>query len=228
MTAADAIWKYDVHHMIKAVLFDMDGVLVDSEELIYLASRQMFEEHGIDVTKEDFIPFIGTGEDSYLGNVAKKYRFPLDINRDKARTYEIYAQIAPCKLKLLPGVVSFIKKCKIRNLRLAVATSADEVKMIVNLKAAGLYTGVFNSTVNGLEVARKKPHPDIYLKAAEKLDVEPSACLVVEDAVNGVEAAKASGARCLAVTTSFTAIELAKADWIVNNLSEASDDVLSW
>lgn len=58
--------------MIRAVLFDMDGVLVDSEELIFLAAREMFREHGISVVKEDFIPFIGTGENSYLGNVAKR------------------------------------------------------------------------------------------------------------------------------------------------------------
>jgi HAD superfamily hydrolase (TIGR01509 family) len=214
--------------MIRAVLFDMDGVLVDSEELIYLAAKQMFEEHGITVKRDDFIPFIGTGENSYLGNVAKKYGFPMDISCDKARTYEIYAQIAPRTLKLLPGVMSFIRKCKNKKLKLAVATSADEIKMTVNLKAAGLYTGVFDATVNGLEVIHKKPHPEIYLKAAKKLNLEPSACLVVEDAVNGIEAARAAGARCLAVTTSFNAEELVKADWIVNNLSEVPEVVLSW
>jgi len=214
--------------MIKAVLFDMDGVLVDSEELIYLAAKQMFREHGISVAREDFKPFIGTGENSYLGNVAKKYGFSLDINRDKARTYEIYAQIAPRQLRLLSGVKSFIRKCKHKRLRLAVATSADEVKMMVNLKATGLYTGIFDAMVNGLEVYHKKPHPEIYIKAAKKLNLEPSACLVVEDAVNGIEAARAAGAKCLAVTGSFTASELAKADWIVNKLSEVSEDVLSW
>lgn len=214
--------------MIKAVLFDMDGVLVDSEELIYLAAKQMFKEHGISVTKEDFVPFIGTGENSYLGNVARKHGFPIDINRDKARTYEIYAQIAPQKLRIFPGVKSFINECRNKKLRLAVATSADEVKMTVNLKASGLYTGIFDTTVNGLEVIHKKPHPEIYLRAAKKLSVEPSACLIVEDAVNGIEAARAAGARCLAVTNSFSAAELSKADWIVNSLSEVAEDVLSW
>ncbi len=214
--------------MIKAVLFDMDGVLVDSEELIFLAAKEMFREHGISVVKEDFKPYIGTGENSYLGNVAKKYGFSMDIPRDKARTYEIYAEMAPQRLKLLPGVISFIEKCKKKNLRLAVATSADEIKMNVNLKAVGLDKGVFDATVNGLEVMHKKPHPEIYLKAAEKLSFETSACLVIEDAVNGVEAAKVSGAKCLAVTNSFSADKLIKADWIVKNLSEIPEDVLSW
>ncbi|MBN2613329.1 MAG: HAD-IA family hydrolase [Bacteroidales bacterium] len=214
--------------MLKAVLFDMDGVLVDSEEIIFLAARQMFHEHGITVSREDFKPFIGTGENRYLGGVAEKYGFAIDIERDKARTYEIYAQIAPEKLKILPGVKAFIKKCKSKKLKLAVATSADEIKMTVNLKAAGLFNGVFDVTVNGLEVINKKPHPEIYLKAAEKLNVEPFECLVVEDAVNGVEAAKSAGALCLAVTTSFAPSELTKADWIVKNLRYVPEKVLNW
>ncbi|MFO7655588.1 MAG: HAD-IA family hydrolase [Bacteroidales bacterium] len=214
--------------MLKAVLFDMDGVLVDSEEIIFLAAKQMFQEHGIYVERNDFKPFIGTGENNYLGGVAKKYGFAIDIERDKARTYEIYSQIAPEKLTILPGVEAFINKCKAKKLKLALATSTDEVKMAVNLRAAELYYGVFDVTVNGLEVENKKPHPEIYLKAANKLNVEPFECLVVEDAVNGIEAAKAAGAKCLAVTTSFSETELAKADWIVKNLSYVSENVLNW
>ncbi len=214
--------------MIKAILFDMDGVLVDSEEIIYLAAKQMFAEYGIQVKQEDFKPFIGTGENKYLGGVAKKYGFDIDIERDKSRTYDIYADIAQEKLKMLPGVRHFIQLCKSRSLKLAVATSADEVKMNVNLKAVGLDNGIFDATVNGLEVVNKKPHPEIYQLAAKKLQVKPFECLVVEDAVNGVEAAKAAGAKCLAVTNSFSATELSKADWIVKNLSDVPENVLNW
>ena len=213
---------------LKAVLFDMDGVLVDSEELIYLAAKQMFAEHDIEVTQEDFKPFIGAGENNYLGGVAKKYNFDINIERDKARTYEIYAEIAPDKLKVLSGVREFIQLCKARKLKLAVATSADEVKMNVNLKAASLDSGIFDATVNGLEVTNKKPHPEIYLNAAKKLGVKPFECLVVEDAVNGVEAANAAGAKCLAVTNSFSAKELSNADWIVKNLTDVPENVLNW
>lgn len=214
--------------MIEAVLFDMDGVLVDSEELIFLAAKQMFAEHDIKVTRDDFKPFIGTGEDSYLGNVAKKYGYEMDVARDKARTYRIYEQLAPGRLELLPGVNDFINRCKKRQLKLAVATSADLEKMNVNLQVTRLKSGIFDATVNGLEVNNKKPHPEIYLKAAEKLLVKPSACLVVEDAVSGVEAAKAAGAKCLAVATSFSRDDLLKADWIVENLTEAPEDALIW
>jgi cytidine deaminase len=89
----------------------------------------MFKEKGLEVKPEDFVPFIGTGEDRYLGGVAEKYNFPFNLNEDKTRTYAIYEEIASGILEPLNGVHEFIQKCKSRNLKIAVATSADEVKM---------------------------------------------------------------------------------------------------
>ena len=79
--------------MIKGVLFDMDGVLVDSEEFICRAAVLMFKEKGLEVQAEDFIPFVGMGEDRYLGGVAEKYNFVIEIEEIKSRTYEIYGNI---------------------------------------------------------------------------------------------------------------------------------------
>lgn len=214
--------------MIKAVLFDMDGVLVDSEEFICKAAIEMFREKGLNVKPEDFIPFVGTGENRYIGGVAEKYNFPLVIDRDKKRTYEIYEQIVRNKLKPLPGVQDFIASCRNKNLRIAVATSADEVKMKINLREIGIPAETFDATVNGLEIERKKPYPDIYLKAAELLGVEPKKCLVVEDAPNGIQAAKAAGMKCLAVMSSFSEKELYNADWIVKDLTFVPEEVLIW
>jgi len=91
--------------MIEAVLFDMDGVLVDSEEFICKAAILMYKEKGLLVFEEDFTPFIGMGEDRYLGGVAEKYGFPFDVARDKKRTYDIYQEITKGMLKSLPGVI---------------------------------------------------------------------------------------------------------------------------
>lgn len=214
--------------MIKAVLFDMDGVLVDSEEFICEAAIAMFKERGVEVRPEDFIPFVGTGENRYIGGVAEKYNVVGDINAMKARTYKIYENITHGRLQPLEGVVEFIAKCKQRGLKIAVATSADKVKMDINLREIGLSTETFDATVNGLEVERKKPFPDIFIIAAQKLDFSPLECLVVEDAINGVEAAKAAGARCLGLTTSFTPEQLYKADWIASTLKYAPDEAISW
>ena len=118
--------------MIKGVLFDMDGVLVDSEEFINRAAIKMFEQKGLVVKPEDFIPFVGKGENEYLGGVARKYNFNIDIEEAKKETYYIYAKIVEGKLEALPGVKSFIKKARDKNLKIAVATSADKIKMQVN------------------------------------------------------------------------------------------------
>lgn len=214
--------------MITGVLFDMDGVLLDSEEFITRAGMMMFKEKGFDVKESDFKPFTGMGENRFLGGVAEKYNIPFDLEKDKSRAYAIYEKISQGHLKPLPGVREFIEKCRQRKLKLAVATSADEVKMRINLRETGLSEKLFDVLVNGLEVQQKKPHPEIYLLAARRLGLDPACCLVVEDAISGMKAAKAAGCKCLAITSSFSATDFTEADWIVKDLSEAPDACLNW
>lgn len=206
----------------------MDGVLVDTEELIARASVEMFREKGLTVTKEDFLPFVGTGEVRYLGGVAEKYGFPLDVMEAKKRVYEIYGEIAHDNLRVLPGVHAFIERCRRQGLRLAVATSADRVKMLINLREGGLPEAWFDALITAEDVVHKKPAPDIYLKAAEKLGLPPGRCLVVEDAPAGITAGKKAGARVLALTTSFPAERLNEADWITTDLSRVPEEALAW
>lgn len=216
--------------MLKAVIFDMDGVLVDSEPFICEAAIRMFAERELRVRPEDFIPFVGAGEDRYIGGVAEKYGFALDLERDKARTYAIYADIVRGRLDPLPGAREFIAKARDMGLKLAVASSADLVKVETNLEELRLPEDTFDAVITGLDVANKKPDPEIFLTAASAMGVEPGLCLVVEDAVNGVMAAKAAGMKCLGITTSFTAHELADAgaDWTARNLAEAPAECLAW
>lgn len=214
--------------MIKGVLFDMDGVLADSEPFICKAAVMMFSELGIVVSEEDFKPFTGMGENKYIGGVAGIYGVQIDIEQVKARTYAIYKEIVNGNLLPLPGAIEFIERCRRKGLRLALATSADNIKMEINLKEIGLEAGIFNSIVTGLEVVNKKPFPDIYLKASENLGLDPKECLVVEDAVSGIKAGKNAGCMCLAVTTSFGREALKEADWIFDSLTEVPDEVLNW
>ena len=216
------------NQLIEAVLFDMDGVLVDSEAYIRQAAMAMFAEKGHPVLPEDFLQFTGMGENRYLGGVAEKYSIPFDLEKDKARTYEIYAGLVKGKLDTLDGVHEFIKNCLDRGLKLAVASSADPVKVNINLEEIGLDRSLFRAIVTGLDIEHKKPAPDIFLKAAGLLDSDPESCLVVEDAVSGVAAGKAAGARVLALTTSFSSGELSGADWITATLATAGDEVLDW
>jgi beta-phosphoglucomutase len=214
--------------MIKGVLFDMDGVLVDSEPFICKAAIMMFEEMGVSVQAEDFHPFVGMGENRYIGGVAENHGVSVDIEKAKSRTYEIYEDIVRGKLLSLPGAHEFIARCRKKGFRLALATSADRVKMEVNLREIGLASDTFHYIVTGLDVENKKPFPDIYIKAAEKIGLDPHECLVVEDAVSGIKAGKAAGCRCLAVTSSFDARVLAEADWICGSLLEVPEEAINW
>ena len=214
--------------MLKAVLFDMDGVLVDSEEFIRKAAVEMFKEKGFLVEETDFLPFTGMGENRFIGGVAEKYSIPLDIEKDKARTYLIYEQICAGKLSALPGVKQTIKLCRERELKTAVTTSADEFKMLVNLREIGLPVTSFNVTVFADMVRNKKPDPEIYLTAAELLGVRPPECLVIEDAPSGLQAAEAAGMKSLALSTSFPAEKISAADWIIPDLSFIRECHLDW
>ena len=214
--------------MIRGVLFDMDGVLADSEPFICRAAIMMFAEKGLKVLPDDFKPFVGTGENRYIGGVAEKYGLNVDIEKVKARTYTIYQEIIRGKLKPLPGAAGFVMKCRELGFRIAVATSADAVKMEANLREIGLPLSAFDATINGLDVENKKPFPDIYIKAAVSIGLKPEECLVVEDAVSGIKAAKAAGCKCLAVTTSFERAKLSEADWICKSLKEVPEEAINW
>ena len=208
---------------IKGILFDMDGVLVDSEAYIFEAARLMFAEHGVSVKPEDALPFVGTGENRYISGIGESNGFIVDIERDKARTYAIYEEVTRGKLRALPGVHSFIESCNARGLKMAVASSADRIKIAINLREIGLSAEAFDAVISGEDAERKKPFPDIYLLAAERIGIKPEDCLVVEDAVSGIAAGKAAGCKCLALTTSFPAEKLQQADWICMDLSEVEN-----
>ena len=214
--------------MIRGVLFDMDGVLLDSEFFITQAGMEMFREKGIRVSAEDFKEFTGMGENRFLGGVADKYGVEFDPERDKSRAYEIYRKLVKGNLELLPGVREFLGKCRKLGLKTAVATSADKIKMLINLEETGLSESDFDATVNGLDVINKKPDPEIFVKAAVKLGLEPTRCLVVEDAISGVIAARAAGCKCLALTTSFRTNDFPGANWIADNLATAPEECLNW
>lgn len=210
------------------VIFDMDGVLVDSEPFICRAACLMFKELGLAVEPGDFTPFIGTGENRFIGGVAEKYNFPIEIEQVKKRTYDIYLDIIKGSLTPLPGVFEFIDKCAALGKTMAVASSADRRKVVGNLQEIGLAPERFETIVVGEDVVHKKPAPEIFLLAAKRLALPPETCLVVEDAVSGVAAAKAAGMRCLALTTSFDRRQLQDADYFAAHLADASDEVLGW
>lgn len=205
---------------MRAIIFDMDGVLTDSEPLICEAAMAMFRERGVTVQPEDFHPFVGTGENRYLGGVAEKYGMALNLVEAKARTYELYLEMVPARLEAFPGAVELVQKCREAGWLCAVASSADRIKIEANLNKIGLPPAMWPAIVTAEDVERRKPDPAIFLMAASRLGVSPAQCTVVEDAVNGIAAAKAAGMRCVAVASTFPANLLSQADLVRSSIRD--------
>ncbi|XP_073030200.1 protein SUPPRESSOR OF QUENCHING 1, chloroplastic isoform X1 [Primulina eburnea] len=191
---------------VLAVLFDMDGVLCNSEELSRLAAVDVFAEMGVQVTVQDFVPFMGTGEANFLGGVASmKGVKGFNPEMAKKRFFEIYLDkyAKPNSGIGFPGAYELVIQCIDQGLKVAVASSADRIKVDANLAAAGLQLSLFDAIVSADAFENLKPAPDIFLAASKILDVPPSECIVIEDALAGVQAAKSAGMRCIAVTTTL-------------------------
>ena len=213
---------------IQGVLFDLDGVLLESEPFVVQAAIQMFAEKGAKVETDDFNPFFGKGEDAMLQGVADKHHVTIEPNSAKIRTYSIYLDLIHNAIKPCPGVHEFIRKCRAHRLRIALASSGDLIKVVGNLSEIHLSMSSFDAVVTGSDITHKKPAPDVFELAAYRLGLEPAECLVIEDAIVGVTAAKAAGCHCLAVTTNYTAADLKDADWIAPDLAHAPDECLTW
>lgn len=209
---------------IRAVLLDMDGVLVDSEEILAGVAIDLFREtYGVDVRREAFAPFVGGGEIRFLTGVGEAHGLQVSIPKDKDDLYRRYLDRIPGTLKPLPGVFEFLAEARRRDLKLAVATSADRVKMEASLAEIGLSPDTFAVRITGDRIQRLKPDPEIFLTAAHGVGESPAACLVVEDALRGVEAARAAGCACLGIASSFSESQLndAGADWAAPDLHHA-------
>lgn len=211
---------------MKAVLFDMDGVLVNSEPVIIEASLRTLRKYGVEAKETDFKEFTGMGDDLFIGGVARKYGVEYDPKM-KAEAYEVYFEIIDELIGKFPGVLPLISLLKEKGYILAVASASDLVKVKANLKALGASEDDFAAIITGSDVERKKPFPDIYLKAAAAIGAEPSECIVIEDAISGTQAGVAAGMKVACVTTSFPAEPLwnAGASWVFDDIYSVSEIV---
>lgn len=209
--------------MTWALIFDVDGVVADTEALNARASVLMFQElYGVTVQPEDFQPFIGHGDERYVEGVAEQYGVSIDTQAAVDRRAEnFFALLQDEPLPAAPGVLEMVAAARQDpEVKLAIATSGQKAKQFPVILGTGLKLEWFDVVVTGDEVDRKKPDPQIYLRTAERLGLPPGRCLVFEDAPAGVQAAKAAGMACVAVTTSAPAEELAAADVVLVSLAD--------
>jgi HAD superfamily hydrolase (TIGR01509 family) len=206
----------------RAVIFDLDGVLADSEPWWNEIDATLLAKYGVKYRGEYHREVLGV---SYLLAVEfYKKVFNLSVSTDELmrRRTEIATEYFANRVGLFPHVKEVLEQLRQMNLRLAVATSSVSASARPFLERHQL-TGFFDVIVTGDEIERGKPHPDIYVRAAEKLDVSPNECLVIEDSLSGIAAAKAANMRVAAIPDRrfVDPREYEKqADYLLKNLSE--------
>jgi HAD superfamily hydrolase (TIGR01509 family) len=217
--------------MLQALIFDFDGLVVDTETPDFQAWQELCQRYGVEMTIETWLPCVGTGAttavfdpyDYLLASVAP------GIELDRA---SIYAQ---CRERgheliaaqpILPGVKELILAAKERGLRLAVASSSPRVWVESHLARLGLLD-YFEALACGDEVAHTKPYPDLYLSALEKIGVVAGQAVALEDSLNGMLAAQRAGLFCVLIPgllTQYSAFE--QIDLRLNSLAEITLDQL--
>lgn len=200
----------------RAVLWDMDGTLIDSEEFHWMAWRDTLAKEGIVITREQFLSSFGQRNDSilprWLGAEANAER----IDRIANAKEEMYRHLVRTKgISPLPGVAKWVQQLHNQGWLQAIASAAPRANIEVILEALSA-TDVFQGIVAAEDVHRGKPDPEVYLTAAARLGVLPERCIVVEDAVAGVEGACRAGMRSIGV--SRKGVEL-PADVVVTSLA---------
>jgi beta-phosphoglucomutase family hydrolase len=201
-----------------AVIFDMDGTLVATTELDFLAWQKLFSEYNVHITFEQYFPLLGMKS----ADMVKHF---LKLEGDNAAgalftKMQYFDELVDLKgIELFANTELLLSHLQSNNIPLALATSSRQRKMRRIMNDTGL-AYFFQTIVTGEEIVHGKPAPDIFLLAAKRLSIEPSSCIVVEDAINGVIAAKAAGMKCIAVTNTHPHHDLSMADLIIDDLSQ--------
>ncbi len=202
-----------------AVIFDMDGVLLDSEPLHYEAVRLILEEQGVEFPIEDYFRYLGTTLTSTWDDLCERYPIAMYFEQFEARYNADVLKQYQAGAPLIRGARELVEQLRNAGVPIAVASSSHREWVEAALTGAGL-RDYFDQTTAGNEVSMGKPSPEIYLKAAEKLGFDPANCVAIEDAPAGVESAKAAGMSVVLVRSELTNdLDLAS-DWQVDDLTE--------
>jgi HAD superfamily hydrolase (TIGR01509 family) len=181
----------------------MDGVLADSEPLHQHVIRRLLAEYGVDWSPDGRDPTVGMTSLESFALICTRHALPHDPRRLDALYTERVVPVLRERVTPMPGVPDVLRALAARGLRLAVASSSGPAVIETTLTTLGVRP-LFEAIVSGVEVARGKPAPDVFLEAARRLAVSPGACVVIEDSERGVRAARAAGMRCVAVPCAET------------------------
>jgi beta-phosphoglucomutase family hydrolase len=206
--------------MLEAVIFDMDGVLIDSEPFHLVVNERIFEDLGINMSEDEYHSFIGTTHKDMWTIIKNRYNLPQSVpelvnmqvsgNIDYIKNEEIQS----IKIK---GITDLLSRISRENIKIGIASSSPNEVINLVIKKLNI-SDYFSAIVGGEEIKKGKPAPDIFLKAAKRLEEKPSDCIVVEDSKNGTLAAKAAGMKCIGFKNPNSGNQnLEKADLIIDN-----------
>lgn len=221
--------------MLKGIIFDMDGTITLTEQLHFKAFDAVFRKHEVsDFTfEEEQTKYAGSGSKNIFTKVFAERGIvisPEELEQCVAEKRELYKKIVQeSAIPVVVGVKEFVEKIEKQGLKKIIATGnsdLDAVRFI--LEKVGLLK-YFPDILSISEVSRGKPFPDVFIEAAKRMNCAKNECVVLEDAINGVEAAKAAGIRCIALATTTKPEDLLKAgaDIVVKDYNEITDDKLN-
>jgi HAD superfamily hydrolase (TIGR01509 family) len=210
---------------IEAVIFDMDGVLSDTQKFHVRVEQAVLAEYGIDITEEEIIHlYAGSKDSTQFTNEFKKHSIYADPEEAVRKKWLEMGKIKPEEITAIPGVIDFIDSLD-KNLKLAVA-SGTKTKFVKSILNTLNITDRFIAIAGGDLVTIGKPDPELFLLTAKMMGVDPKNCVVIEDATNGVMAAKNAGMKCIAITTTHRKEELKSADKIIHSFKELTPDII--
>lgn len=223
--------------MLRAVIFDCDGVIVNSEPHHLTAFREVLAEEGISLsTEEYYAKYLAMDDKGCFEAVLHAHDRPVDnkiLKKLIIRKMEVYRRLSQQELILYPGVVDLVKKLKGRY-RMAIASGAFRGEVKFALEKGGI-RDAFPVLVTAQDVRNGKPHPEAFQTALAQINqqdpipsppIRPGECLVIEDSVHGIEGAKTAGMKCLAVTNSYPKEKLMRADRSVDSLERIEPEDL--
>lgn len=202
-----------------AVLWDMDGVIVDTAPFHFEAWRRIFAKYGKDYTEDEFKNSFGRRNEAIIPEIMRKPMTPEQVEAFAREKESLFRRLAKNKIKHFPGAVELIRGLAGNNIKLALVSSTPPRNIDAVLDNLGVKP-LFETIVSGADVKRGKPDPECFLLAASRLGVRPENCVVIEDSTAGVKAAKSAGMKCVAVTNTRRRNELKEADLVVDSLKK--------
>jgi len=209
----------------KAVIWDMDGVIADTAPYHFKAWQQVFKKRGVDFTEADFRRNFGRRNDTIIIDILGEHTSPTEVDNIVREKEESFRNKIRDNIKPLPGAIELMKSLREHGFSIALASSAPIENIQLVLEGLGI-NDYFQAIVWGREVKEGKPSPQGFLLAAKKLGLAPESCIVIEDAVAGVTAAKRAGMSCLAVTNAHPRTSLTEAGHVIDSLEEITVDDL--